>query len=135
LRQQIEERPATSPTTAINDFVSATQDDWIGGFAVTAGEASRRSPSASSRTMTTIPRSCSRRSPTGSLKRSPNICTSACAARIWGYASDERCPTEELIKEAYAGIRPAPGYPAQPDHTEKTCCSNCSKRPSAPASR
>ena len=38
---------------------------------------------------------------------------------IWGYASDETLSNEELIKEAYAGIRPAPGYPAQPDHTEK----------------
>jgi 5-methyltetrahydrofolate--homocysteine methyltransferase len=39
---------------------------------------------------------------------------------IWGYASDEQLKNEELIKEEYAGIRPAPGYPAQPEHTEKT---------------
>lgn len=38
---------------------------------------------------------------------------------IWGYASDESLKNEELIREEYAGIRPAPGYPAQPDHTEK----------------
>ncbi|HRG52923.1 MAG TPA: vitamin B12 dependent-methionine synthase activation domain-containing protein, partial [Bacteroidia bacterium] len=38
---------------------------------------------------------------------------------FWGYASDETYSNEELIKEEYAGIRPAPGYPAQPDHTEK----------------
>ncbi len=38
---------------------------------------------------------------------------------IWGYASDENLPNEELIKEKYQGIRPAPGYPACPDHTEK----------------
>ena len=37
----------------------------------------------------------------------------------WGYASDEKFSTEELVKEKYVGIRPAPGYPAQPDHTEK----------------
>jgi len=37
----------------------------------------------------------------------------------WGYANDERLTNEELIKEKYAGIRPAPGYPACPDHTEK----------------
>ncbi len=37
----------------------------------------------------------------------------------WGYAPDENFKNEELIREAYAGIRPAPGYPAQPDHTEK----------------
>ena len=38
---------------------------------------------------------------------------------IWGYASDENLPNDKLISEEYAGIRPAPGYPAQPDHTEK----------------
>jgi len=38
---------------------------------------------------------------------------------IWGYAKDEQLSNEEIIKEKYAGIRPAPGYPAQPDHTEK----------------
>jgi 5-methyltetrahydrofolate--homocysteine methyltransferase len=38
---------------------------------------------------------------------------------IWGYASDENFSNEELIKEKYIGIRPAPGYSSQPDHTEK----------------
>ena len=38
---------------------------------------------------------------------------------FWGYAPDETLSTEELIREPYRGIRPAPGYPAQPDHTEK----------------
>jgi len=39
---------------------------------------------------------------------------------FWGYSKDENLSNEELIKEKYRGIRPAPGYPAQPDHTEKT---------------
>jgi 5-methyltetrahydrofolate--homocysteine methyltransferase len=38
----------------------------------------------------------------------------------WGYSKDEQLATDELIKEEYQGIRPAPGYPACPDHTEKT---------------
>jgi 5-methyltetrahydrofolate--homocysteine methyltransferase len=38
---------------------------------------------------------------------------------FWGYAADEKLSSEELIKENYTGIRPAPGYPACPDHTEK----------------
>jgi 5-methyltetrahydrofolate--homocysteine methyltransferase len=38
---------------------------------------------------------------------------------LWGYASEERLSVEELIDEKYRGIRPAPGYPACPDHTEK----------------
>ena len=37
----------------------------------------------------------------------------------WGYAKDEHLSSEDLIKEEYTGIRPAPGYPACPDHTEK----------------
>src|SRR5690606_39603899 len=39
---------------------------------------------------------------------------------LWGYAPDESFTPEELIGEPYRGIRPAPGYPAQPDHSEKT---------------
>ena len=38
---------------------------------------------------------------------------------FWGYAKDETLTSAELIAEGYRGIRPAPGYPAQPDHTEK----------------
>ena len=38
---------------------------------------------------------------------------------LWGYSPDEKFSNEELIEEKYQGIRPAPGYPAQPDHTEK----------------
>ena len=39
---------------------------------------------------------------------------------IWGYSPDESLTNVELIREKYLGIRPAPGYPACPDHTEKT---------------
>jgi 5-methyltetrahydrofolate--homocysteine methyltransferase len=39
--------------------------------------------------------------------------------QYWGYSPEEDLSSEELIKENYKGIRPAPGYPAQPDHTEK----------------
>jgi 5-methyltetrahydrofolate--homocysteine methyltransferase len=40
--------------------------------------------------------------------------------QYWGYSANENLSNTELIKESYNGIRPAPGYPAQPDHTEKT---------------
>jgi 5-methyltetrahydrofolate--homocysteine methyltransferase len=39
---------------------------------------------------------------------------------LWGYAADETLTPDQIIMEEYRGIRPAPGYPAQPDHTEKT---------------
>jgi 5-methyltetrahydrofolate--homocysteine methyltransferase len=38
---------------------------------------------------------------------------------LWGYAPDEALTPRDLLSETYVGIRPAPGYPAQPDHTEK----------------
>ena len=41
------------------------------------------------------------------------------ARAAWGYGKDERLAVPELIRERYRGIRPAPGYPAQPDHSEK----------------
>jgi len=41
------------------------------------------------------------------------------ARRLWGYGRDEQLSKEDLLHERYRGIRPAPGYPAQPDHTEK----------------
>lgn len=46
---------------------------------------------------------------------------------FWGYAADENLSNEDLIKETYQGIRPAPGYPACPDHTEKTLLFNLLK--------
>ena len=39
--------------------------------------------------------------------------------KIWGYSSEENLNNSDLIKEKYIGIRPAPGYPACPDHSEK----------------
>ena len=44
---------------------------------------------------------------------------------FWGYAQDETLDNTSLIQEKYQGIRPAPGYPACPDHTEKATCSTC----------
>ena len=46
-------------------------------------------------------------------------CLHARVRREWGYGAEEGLSNEELIAEKYRGIRPAPGYPAQPDHTEK----------------
>jgi 5-methyltetrahydrofolate--homocysteine methyltransferase len=45
--------------------------------------------------------------------------------QLWGYAADEETTVEDLIAEKYQGIRPAPGYPAQPDHTEKATLFRC----------
>ncbi len=68
---------------------------------------------------TTTRRSCSRRSPTGSPRRFAEHMHERVRREFWAYAPDERLTKAELIAEKYRGIRPAPGYPAQPDHTEK----------------
>ena len=52
----------------------------------------------------------------------------------WGYAPAESLSREELIAERYRGIRPAPGYGCQPDHTEKARSSSSSTRPPAQGS-
>ena len=78
-----------------------------------------RSPNASSAPTTIIPPSWSRRWPTGWRKLLPNGCTAACAGNSGAMRRTKRLSAEDLIAEKYRGIRPAPGYPAQPDHTEK----------------
>ena len=69
-------------------------------------------------TTTTTTRSWPRPSPTGWPRRSPSSCTRRPAA-TGATASRERSRSDDLIDEKYRGIRPAPGYPSQPDHTEK----------------
>ena len=66
----------------------------------------------------TIRRSWSRRWPTASPKLSPRRCTRG-APRALGLCARRSVHARQLIAEPYGGIRPAPGYPAQPDHTEK----------------
>ena len=75
------------------------------------------SPRATRRSTTTTRRSSSRRSPTASPRRSPSGCTSACGAS--GTRPTSTCSADDLLRENFRGIRPAFGYPACPDHSEK----------------
>jgi 5-methyltetrahydrofolate--homocysteine methyltransferase len=117
LRQQVEKR-AGRASMCLADFVSPDAD-WIGGFAVTAGEGIdvhsdrfRRAHDDYSDIM---------------LKALADRLAEAFAEylhervrrELWGYAPDERLTNDDLIREKYVGIRPAPGYPACPDHTLK----------------
>ncbi|NLG75224.1 MAG: methionine synthase, partial [Xanthomonadaceae bacterium] len=121
LRQQ-KGKPPGQPHTCLADFVapkSSGRADYIGAFAVTAGlgieehlERFRREHDDYSSIV---------------LKALADRLAEAFAERLhervrrefWGYAPEERLTNEQLIKEEYRGIRPAPGYPACPDHTEK----------------
>ena len=53
---------------------------------------------------------------------------------LWAYAPDERLSGEDLLRERYVGIRPAPGYPACPDHTGKRTSGRCSTSRRTPGS-
>ncbi len=121
LRQQ-HERPAGKPNLCLADFVApkgSGVDDWIGAFAVTAGlgiEAKLAEFEAAHDDYRAI-----------MLKSLADRLAEACAEWLhervrrehWGYAAAEALDNDALIREQYRGIRPAPGYPACPDHTVK----------------
>ena len=122
LRQQMA-RPAGRPNLALADFVAPAEsgvEDHVGAFAVTAGigaQARAAAFEAAHDDYSSI-----------LLKALADRLAEAFAERLhervrqefWGYAPDERLTNSELIAEAYRGIRPAPGYPACPDHGEKS---------------
>ena len=83
------------------------------------GTGSTRSSPSSRRPTTTTRRSSPRPSPTGWPRPSPSGSTSASGASCGAMRPTRPSPTRDLIAERYQGIRPAPGYPACPDHTEK----------------
>ena len=124
--------------TALADFVAPKETglaDYVGGFAVTAGIGEEEALKRASRRHDDYAASSSRRSPTAWPKPSPSACTSACARSSGATRADEKLSNDELIAEKYRGIRPAPGYPAQPDHTEKaTLWTAPGRREGAPAS-
>jgi 5-methyltetrahydrofolate--homocysteine methyltransferase len=118
LRQQTK-KDGEKPHYTICDFVSATQDDWIGGFAVTAGKAEeefiQKFKDANDDYSEILFKALADRF----AEAFAEYLHARVRREIWGYAADENLDNEALIKEEYKGIRPAPGYPAQPDHTEK----------------
>jgi 5-methyltetrahydrofolate--homocysteine methyltransferase len=120
LRQQMK-KPAGQPNRSLADFVapkSSGRLDSVGGFAVTAGpevhdlsEKFKREHDDYSSLMV---------SALGDrFAEAFAECLHKKARDIWGFGKTEVLTPDELIKEKYRGIRPAPGYPSQPDHTEK----------------
>ena len=121
LRQQVQ-KSQKEPNIALADFIAPKEsggEDYIGMFAVTAGAGIEKLIAKFE----------------SDFDDYNSIMTKALADRLaeafaehlhelvrkdyWGYAESEKLSNEEIIKEKYIGIRPAPGYPAQPDHTEK----------------
>jgi 5-methyltetrahydrofolate--homocysteine methyltransferase len=117
LRQQIEKRSGRA-NMCLADFISP-EADWIGGFAVTAGHGIEEHLArfrADHDDYSDI-----------LLKALADRLAEAFAERLhervrktlWGYAPDEALSNDDLVREKYRGIRPAPGYPACPDHSQK----------------
>ncbi|MCQ0989488.1 methionine synthase [Jiella marina] len=121
LRQQLTKR-GDRPNLAMSDFVApedSGKPDYVGGFCVTAGieeEAiANRFAKANDDYASIMVKALADRFAEAFAERMHEIVRK----ELWGYAPDEDYSPEELITEPYRGIRPAPGYPAQPDHTEK----------------
>ena len=121
LRQQAV-KPPGQPNYALSDFIAPVesgQPDYIGGFAVTAGIGIEphldRFAAAHDDYSSIMLKALADR-----LAEAFAECLHRRVRReFWGYSPDEHLNNDQLIKEDYRGIRPAPGYPACPDHTEK----------------
>jgi 5-methyltetrahydrofolate--homocysteine methyltransferase len=121
LRQQLEKREGRK-NVALSDFIapiSSGVPDYIGLFVVTAGIGedviADRFKNANDDYSSILVKALADRLAEAFAERMHQ----RVRKEFWGYAPDEALKPEELILEQYAGIRPAPGYPAQPDHTEK----------------
>ncbi|ETX28565.1 methionine synthase [Roseivivax isoporae] len=119
LRQQADKR-AGRANMCLSDFVMPVgTPDWIGGFAVTSGpevhEISDRFKAEGNDYDSILVQSLADRL----AEALAELMHARLRREYWGYAPDEAVPNEALIREDYRGIRPAPGYPACPDHTEK----------------
>lgn len=121
LRQQDDKAPNQSMMT-LSDFVAeegTEHCDYIGGFAVTTGigaeEMSLEYKNANDDYNAIMVKGLADRLAEAFAERMHQ----RVRKEFWGYNSDEQLGNEDLIKERYHGIRPAPGYPACPDHTEK----------------
>ncbi|HTU66660.1 MAG TPA: methionine synthase [Steroidobacteraceae bacterium] len=121
LRQQ-KAKPSGQPHYALSDFIAPKDSgklDYIGAFAVTAGigieKHLERFVKAHDDYNDILLKSLADRL----AEASAEALHLRVRRELWGYAPEERLSNEQLIAEGYRGIRPAPGYPACPDHTEK----------------
>ena len=117
LRQQ-SDKASGKPNYSLADFISPEKTDYLGGFTVSlfGAEALANDYKAKGDDYSAImvQALCDRFAEAFAEHLHELI-----RKQYWGYQSDENLTNEELIKEKYVGIRPAPGYPACPDHTEK----------------
>ena len=121
IRQQMR-RSGERANLALSDFVAPEASgiaDHVGFFAVTAGigegaVSDRFAHANDDYSAIMIKALCDRLAEAAAEWAHEKV-----RRELWGYAPNERLGNDDLIKERFQGIRPAPGYPAQPDHTEK----------------
>jgi len=121
LRQQLVKRDG-KPNVALSDFVAPRESgraDYVGGFVVTAGieevAIAERFERANDDYNSILVKALADRF----AEAFAECLHERVRKEFWGYAPDEVFVPDDLVGEPYQGIRPAPGYPAQPDHTEK----------------
>ena len=124
------QKPEGESEYALADFIAPKETglaDYLGAFAVTAGigaaELAARFEKAHDDYNAIMAKALADR-----LAEALAEWMHKQARDAWGFGSDENLSPEDLLRERYRGIRPAPGYPASPDHTEKTTSGRCSTR-------
>ena len=122
LRQQMDRRDSDRPNFALSDYIAPVGSgitDYIGGFAVTTGHGedliAKQFEDKDDDYSSILSKALADRLAEALAERMHQLVRT----QYWGYAKDEVLDNDGLIAEEYLGIRPAPGYPAQPDHTEK----------------
>jgi 5-methyltetrahydrofolate--homocysteine methyltransferase len=122
LRQQIAKREGGAPNYCLSDFIAPADSgkaDYIGAFAVTAGVGEEALAASFDDAHDNYSSIMSKALADRLAEAFAEALHEKVRRELWGYAKDEALSAEEMIAEKYVGIRPAPGYPAQPDHTEK----------------
>lgn len=117
IRQQSQKSPEQK-NVALADFIK-TENDFIGAFAVSTGFGIERQLAKFEKDHDDYSSIMLKALADRLAEAFAELMHKKVRTEFWGYAKDEKLSNEEIIKEKYQGIRPAPGYPAQPDHTEK----------------
>lgn len=121
LRQQVK-KASGQPNLSLSDFIAPKESgkkDYIGGFAVTAGIGIERHLERFEKNHDDYSIIMIKALADRLAEAFAELMHAKVRKDFWGYARREKLTNEELIKEKYRGIRPAAGYPACPDHTEK----------------
>jgi 5-methyltetrahydrofolate--homocysteine methyltransferase len=122
LRQQAEVESDTDPYLCLSDFIAPRASgvkDYVGMFVVSAGFGLDKVVAKCKEDQDDYRYIMAEAVADRLAEAMAEKLHEDCRRSDWGYAPGERLSTEELLKVKYQGIRPAPGYPSQPDHTEK----------------